>query len=101
MSDADNIPYTTLAFHKKLKAELQAIASALGLNSDQYVSEHRKDITKYMDAHPELAHVPKFGPLFHRPQPKLAVKNSADKSSEEAAEVQLKDGVITGCVKFN
>ncbi|KAF7360932.1 hypothetical protein MSAN_01123200 [Mycena sanguinolenta] len=97
MSEADQIPYTQKSITKKLKAELQAIASALGLEAEQTVPELRNDIQKHIRAHPELADNPRFTPLFaHRPEVKVAGKNSADKAGEEASEMSGSGGTITG-----
>ncbi|KAF7342706.1 hypothetical protein MSAN_02028500 [Mycena sanguinolenta] len=97
MSEADQIPYTQRSITKKLKAELQAIASALGLEAEQTVPELRNDIQKHIRAHPELADNPRFTPLFaHRPEVKVAGKNSADKAGEEASEMSGSGGTITG-----
>ncbi|KAJ6482016.1 hypothetical protein C8R45DRAFT_1003739, partial [Mycena sanguinolenta] len=96
MSDADQIPYTQKSITKKLKGELQAIASALRLEAEQTVPDLRNGIQKHICAHPELADNPRYTPLFaHRPEAKLTGKNSADKTDEEGS-VSGGGGAIIG-----
>ncbi|KAJ7825547.1 hypothetical protein B0H14DRAFT_3874410 [Mycena olivaceomarginata] len=58
MSGTESIPYTSLPFHKKLKAELQAIADAMCLSLPKpTVVLLRKEIQTHMHAHPELADI--------------------------------------------
>jgi hypothetical protein len=86
MSESSQIAYTNRPLNKKLKPELQAIASAMGQDPKQSVILLRECIQKYMTVHPEAADDPKFLPLFaHRSAPKGVVKNSADKVAEEVA----------------
>ncbi|KAJ7118279.1 hypothetical protein C8R44DRAFT_738223 [Mycena epipterygia] len=86
MSESSQIAYTNRSLNKKLKPELQAIASAMGQDPKQSVLLLRECIQKYMTVHPEAADDPKFLPLFaHRSAPKGVVKNSADKVAEEVA----------------
>ncbi|KAJ6548951.1 hypothetical protein B0H19DRAFT_1379179 [Mycena capillaripes] len=99
MSGTDAIAYTSLAFHKKLKPELQAIADAMGLEFSEKptVAILRKDIQAHIRTHPELADDPRFTPVFaHRTGPKAAGKNSSDKANDEAAQVPITGGAITG-----
>ncbi|KAJ7806491.1 hypothetical protein B0H14DRAFT_3767892 [Mycena olivaceomarginata] len=94
MSGTESIPYTSLPFHKKLKAELQAIADAMCLSLPKpTVVLLRKEIQTHMHAHPELADNPQFLPLFaHRTAPNVAGKNSGDKANEEASQVPITSG---------
>ncbi|KAJ7796429.1 hypothetical protein B0H14DRAFT_3158062, partial [Mycena olivaceomarginata] len=98
MSGTESIPYTSLPFHKKLKVELQAIADAMCLSLPKpTVVLLRKEIQTHMHAHPELADNPQFLPLFaHRTAPNVAGKNSGDKANEEASQVPITSGAITG-----
>ncbi|KAJ7816732.1 hypothetical protein B0H14DRAFT_3877725 [Mycena olivaceomarginata] len=57
----------------------------------------RKEIQTHMHAHPELADDPQFLPLFaHRTAPDVAGKNSGDKANEEASQVPITSGAVTG-----
>ncbi|KAJ7791504.1 hypothetical protein B0H14DRAFT_3566664 [Mycena olivaceomarginata] len=98
MSGTEYIPYTSLPFHKKLKAELQAIADAMCLSLPKpTVVLLRKEIQTHMHAHPELADDPQFLPLFaHLTAPNVAGKNSGDKANEEASQVPITSGAIIG-----
>ncbi|KAF8164580.1 hypothetical protein K438DRAFT_2025241 [Mycena galopus ATCC 62051] len=98
MSKTAAIPYTDLPLSKKLKTELQAIAIAMGEDEKQSVKDLRKSIQKYLHDHPEAADNPKFLPLFvHRTAPKAGGRNSADKATEDAAQVPAKE--LTGAHK--
>ncbi|KAJ7679921.1 hypothetical protein B0H17DRAFT_1206312 [Mycena rosella] len=83
---SDSIAYSDRALRKKLKPELQAIATAMGLDTTQQrVSDLITSIQGHMKARPEMADDPKFLPLFaHRSAPKAGGKTSADKAAEEA-----------------
>ncbi|KAJ7679826.1 hypothetical protein B0H17DRAFT_1206339 [Mycena rosella] len=83
---SDSIAYSDRALRKKLKPELQAIATAMGLDTaQQRVSDLITSIQGHMKARPEMADDPKFLPLFaHRSAPKAGGKTSADKAAEEA-----------------
>ncbi|KAF8149671.1 hypothetical protein K438DRAFT_2085939 [Mycena galopus ATCC 62051] len=95
MSKTAAIPYTDLPLSKKLKTELQAIAIAMGEDEEQSVKDLRKSIQKYLHDHPEAADNPKFLPLFvHRTAPKAGGRNSANKATEDAAQVPAKE--LTG-----
>ncbi|KAJ7833028.1 hypothetical protein B0H14DRAFT_3871760 [Mycena olivaceomarginata] len=98
MSGTESIPYTSLPFHKKLKVELQAIPDAMYLSLPKpTVVLLRKEIQTHMHAHPELANNPQFLPLFaHRTAPNVAGKNTSDKVNEEASQVPITSGTITG-----
>ncbi|KAF8187634.1 hypothetical protein K438DRAFT_1764794 [Mycena galopus ATCC 62051] len=86
MSESSQLAYTNRPLNKKLKPELQAIASAMGQDPKQSVLLLHECIQKYMTVHPEAADDPKFLPLFaHRSAPKRVVKNSADKVAKEVA----------------
>ncbi|KAF8140994.1 hypothetical protein K438DRAFT_1785184 [Mycena galopus ATCC 62051] len=92
--------YTNRPLNKKLKPELQAIASAMGQDPKQSVLLLHECIQKYMTVYPEAADDPKFLPLFaHRSAPKGVVKNSADKVAEEvAASSEAAPKATTGAV---
>ncbi|KAJ7865486.1 hypothetical protein B0H14DRAFT_2573906 [Mycena olivaceomarginata] len=93
---ADFIQFTHLPFSKKLKPQLVAIASAMGLVG-KTVPALRQVIQAHMRAHPELADEPKFFPLFsHRAESTPTGKNSSDKANEETSQVPITTGAITG-----
>ncbi|KAJ7913796.1 hypothetical protein B0H13DRAFT_1873539 [Mycena leptocephala] len=77
MSGTESIPYMSLSFHTKLKAELQAIADAMCLSLPKptvvLLCKEIKEIQTRMHVHPELADNPQFLPLFaHRTAPNVA-----------------------------
>ncbi|KAJ6474167.1 hypothetical protein C8R45DRAFT_935574 [Mycena sanguinolenta] len=91
-------PYNVPGEEKRNSIHTAALRQkALGLNTEQNVPILRKDIQKHLRTHPQLADNPKFAPIFsHRPQPKVASKNRADKAGEEETEVPNSGGTITG-----
>lgn len=73
MTDTTPIAFSSCTFHKKLKPELQTIATAVGLNADATVPAVQKSIQKYMCDHSELADDRRFVPFYaHRTAPKAA-----------------------------
>ncbi|KAK7002137.1 hypothetical protein R3P38DRAFT_3326656 [Favolaschia claudopus] len=84
MSQINTAPFTALPLNQKRKAELQAFASAMGLNSNATVPVLRSDIQKHLHDHPELADDPKYLSLLtSRSGGVPTVKTSALKAAEE------------------
>ncbi|KAJ6595005.1 hypothetical protein DFH09DRAFT_1357782 [Mycena vulgaris] len=91
------IAYSDRPLKKKLRTELEAIASAMGLDTDQKVTVLVKSIEQYIRSNPGIADDPKFLPLFvHRTAPKATGKNSGDKATEEASEALITSKQVTG-----
>ncbi|KAJ6537066.1 hypothetical protein B0H19DRAFT_1382823 [Mycena capillaripes] len=99
MSDAVTIEYSARPLHKKLKPELQAIATAMGLNANATVAVLQKSIQEHIRNHPEIADDPRFLPLLvHRTAPTPG-KNSVDKAAEEALGTTTAGQVVSGANK--
>ncbi|KAJ7114807.1 hypothetical protein C8R44DRAFT_984203 [Mycena epipterygia] len=98
---APNIVYSKRPLRKKLRKELQAIATAMGLDADPMVPVLIKSIEQYMPSNPQIADDPRrFLPLFaHRTEPNATGKNSGDKAAEEASEASVPLQEVTGANK--
>ncbi|KAK6996146.1 hypothetical protein R3P38DRAFT_3072988 [Favolaschia claudopus] len=95
---SQDVPAITSApFHKKLKAELQIIASEMGLNSNATVPNLRKAIQEHLRTHAELADNPKYLTLFaQRTGAAPSARTSADKANEEALQEPIVPETVTG-----
>ncbi|KAK7005427.1 hypothetical protein R3P38DRAFT_3215059 [Favolaschia claudopus] len=94
MSQINTAPFTALPLNQKRKAELQAFASAMGLNSNATVPVLRSDIQKHLHDHPELADDPKYSSLLTSRSG--GVKTSAHKAAEEGLGGPITPEVVTG-----
>ncbi|KAJ6561805.1 hypothetical protein B0H19DRAFT_1068530 [Mycena capillaripes] len=99
MSDATTIEYSTRPLHKKLKPELQAIATALGLNANAAVVVLQKSIQEHICNHPEIADDLRFLPLLIHCTAPTPGKNSVNKAAEEASEATTTGQVVSGANK--
>ncbi|KAJ7089934.1 hypothetical protein C8R44DRAFT_990792 [Mycena epipterygia] len=97
---APNIVYSKRPLRKKLRKELQAIATAMGLDADPTVPVLIKSIEQYTRSNPQIADDPRFLPLFaHRTEPNATGKNSGDKAAEEASKASVPLQEVTGANK--
>ncbi|KAK6981467.1 hypothetical protein R3P38DRAFT_2808210 [Favolaschia claudopus] len=88
---------TSVPLNKKLKAELQFIATGMGLDANATVPKLRKAISEHMRTHPDLADDPKYLTVFaQRTGAASSVKTSADKASEEALQDPIIPEAVTG-----